>query len=624
MRFIIPLGYALLACWLPVEQARAQPQAAAQAAANVQQPAAAPPKVLRYAFRVAETGFDPAQINDLYSRVVTPHIFEALYSYDHLARPAKIKPLTALGMPEVNANFTVWTIKVRPGIYFAEDPAFQGKPRELVAQDYVFAFKRFADPTLKSPVWGTVDTQAAFVGLRALRQTSLDQKKPFDYDKPIEGLKALDRYTLQLTTEGPRPRLLELIAGSDLFGGVAREVVQTYGDKISAHPVGTGPFRLKQWRRSSLIVLERNPTYRHVTYDAEPAADDPEGQALLARFKGRKLPMIDRVEVSIIEENQPRWLSFTNNEYDLIEEVPPEYIDAAMPNSKLAPNLAKRGVQGYQMLRADIRYLMFNMDDAVVGGYTPERVALRRAISLGLSAEREIRLARHNQAIVAQSYTIPHTVGHTPSFKSEGGDHDPARAKALLDLYGYVDRDGDGWRDQPDGSPLVLVMNTQPDGQSRKVDEVRKKDLDAIGIRAAFKAGKWPENLKSARAGTYQMWEVGNSATSPDGQPALARFHSKQIGGQNMVRFRYKPLDDLYERMEVIPHGPERQALFEESKRIIAAYAPAKHNLHRIFTDLAQPWLVGFRRTLFWQDWWHMVDIDTSKIPADVAPTMPK
>ena len=75
---------------------------------------------------------------------------------------------------------------------------------------------------------------------------------------------------------------------------------------------------LKSWRRSSLIVLERNPGYREVLYDAEPTADDAEGQALLARFKGRRLPMVDRVEVTIIEENQPRWLAFLNGQLDLI------------------------------------------------------------------------------------------------------------------------------------------------------------------------------------------------------------------------------------------------------------------------------------------------------------------
>ena len=580
--------------------------------------AAAPQKVLRYAFRVAETGFDPAKINDIYSRTVTPHIFEGLYHYDHLARPVKIKPLTADGMPQVSDDFRTWTVRIRPGIFFADDPAFKGKPRELVAEDYVYAFKRFADPANKSPVW-TFFEQFGLLGLAELRQRSLDQKAAFDYDRPIEGLRALDRYTIQLKMDRPRPRFLDTLATGDLLGAVAREVVDAYGDAIAAHPVGTGPFVLKQWRRSSLIVLERNPAYREMRYDAEPAADDTEGQALLARLKGRRLPMVDRVEVSIIEEEQPRWLSFVNGQHDLIELVPPEFIVVAMPNGKVAPNLAKKGIQGFRQVRSDANMVLYNMDDPVVGGLAPEKVALRRALNLAYDVDREIRLVWRNQAIPSQSPVMPHTTGYDPLFKSENGDYSPARAKALLDLYGYVDRDGDGWREMPDGSPLVLRMATQPDGVSRQRDELRKLNLDAIGVRLVYQPAKWPENLKAARAGKLMVWTVGSMAASSDGQGSLQRYHGKQVGGQNMSRFKLPAFDALYERMEVMPDGPERLALFDEAKRLAVAYAPYKNLLHRIVSDMAQPALVGYRRPLFWQDWWQYVDIDT-----EVAKGKPK
>src|SRR5512138_161591 len=154
------------------------------------------PKVLRYAFEVAETSFDPVKINDLYSRTVTPHIFEAPFQFDHLARPIKIKPLTAAAMPEHSPDFRVWTVRIKPGIYFADDPAFKGKRRELVAQDYVYTLKRFADPANKSPNWPGI-AEERYIGLNALRQEALDQRKPFDYDREIEGVRALDRYTIQ-------------------------------------------------------------------------------------------------------------------------------------------------------------------------------------------------------------------------------------------------------------------------------------------------------------------------------------------------------------------------------------------------------------------------------------------
>ncbi len=579
---------------------------------------AEPAKVLRYAFPVAETGFDPAQVNDTYSRIVAAHIFEGLYRYDHLARPAKIVPLLADGMPVVSDDFKTWTVKVKPGIFFASDPAFKGKKREVVAEDFVYTMKRFADPKLKSSSWTYWDSYD-FTGLRAQRQRGLDAKQPFDYDAVVEGVRTLDKYTIQFTLGKSNPRFLQAIAQFDLYGAIAREVAEAYGEQIPAHPVGTGPFRLGQWRRSSLIVLERNPDYREVRYDGEPAADDAVGQALLRQFKGRKLPMIDRVEVSIIEETQPRWLSFVNRQHDYIDQLPPEYMNVAMPNGNVAPNLRKLGVKGYRTVRAEVALITFNMEHPTVGGMSPAKVALRRAINLGLNVEREIRLARHSQAVPAQSPTNPHTTGFDANLKSEMSDYSPARAKALLDLYGYTDKDGDGWRDMPDGSPLRLEMNTQPDGLSRKLDELRKKDMDAIGIRMDFASKKWPENLKAARAGNFMMWGVGSVATAPDGASILQRYDGRQIGSGNLARFKLPAFDVLYDRISVTPDGPERLAMMAEANRIAVAYAPYKATVHRIITDMTQPWLLGYRRPVFWNYWWHMIDIDAAMASKDAS-----
>jgi ABC-type transport system substrate-binding protein len=570
--------------------------------------------VLRYAFLVAETSLDPAKINDLYSRTLTPHIFEALYQYDPLARPIKVKPLTADGEPQHTEDYRTWTVKVRPGIYFADDPAFKGKKRELVAQDFVYTYKRFADPANKSPAWGGLENEN-FIGLNELRQDAITTKKPFDYDRVIEGVRTLDKYTLQFKVRDPRPRFAEGLAGSDLFGAVAREVVEFYGEQIDAHPVGTGPFKLAQWRRSSFIAFDRNPDYRERYYDAEPAPDDAEGQALLARFKGRRLPMLDRVEVSIIEQGQPRWLSFVNGEADFIEKVEPTYIATAMPGGKVAPNLAKRGIRGYQQVEPGATLMLFNMENPVVGGYTPEKVALRRAIGLAYDTPREVSLVRNSQATVAQSPNLPFTSGYDPKFKSEMSDHDPARAKALLDLYGYRDRDGDGWRELPDGSPLVIEMNGQSDALSRSLDELVVKSLTAVGVRVKIRIAQWPENLKAARTGKYMFWSVGGSAAGSDGQGALARYDSRQIGGQNMARFKRPEFDKLYDRMQQIPDGPERNELFNEAKRMAVAWMPYKYRVNRLLTDMSYPWLIGYRRVIFWQDWWQYVDIDTTLQP---------
>ncbi len=572
-------------------------------------------RVLRYAFPTAETGFDPAQISDIYSRIVTSHIFEAPYDYDHLARPYKIKPVTALALPEVSDDYKTFVVRLRPGILFNDDAAFGGKPRELVAEDFVYSFKRLYDPVTKAPSQSIFEENGV-IGLRELREEALKGNKRFDYDKPVEGMQALDRYTLRFRLRESRPRFIYSLAAPDVYGAVAREVVEKYGDAIPAHPVGTGPFVLKEWRRSSRIVLERNPRYRDRSYDAEPNADDATGQAIAARFKGRRMPMLDRVEVSIVEEAQPRWLAFLNEEHDFLEGLPSEFSDIAIPGGKLAPHLAKRGISALRVPAADITLTVYNMEHAAVGGYTPERVALRRAMNLAIDVDREIRLVRRGQAIPAQSIVPPMTFGYDPDLRTEMGEHSLPRAKALLDLFGYVDRDGDGWREQPDGTPLTIELSTQSDQRSRQADEVWKKSLDALGVRVVLKNAQWAENLKAARAGTFMVWRVGSTAASPDGQGALERCYGPSTGKGNIARFRLKAFDELYERMKLLPDAPERAALFQEAAKLMVAYAPYRFHAHRILTDLAHPRVRGYRRPPFWLGWWHYVDVEPGPHPS--------
>ncbi|HWH83002.1 MAG TPA: ABC transporter substrate-binding protein [Burkholderiaceae bacterium] len=574
-------------------------------------PGAAPQKVLRYAMRIAETGFDPAQISDLYSSTMAGHVFDALYEYEFLARPARIRPSTATALPEASADFKTFTIRVRPGIYFNDDPAFGGKKRELVAQDYVYSIKRHFDPRWKSPRYSDLANNR-ILGIEDVRDAAIKSRKPFDYDREVEGLRALDRYTIQFKLGRAHPRFTDELADPSVTGAVAREVVEAYGDKIMEHPVGTGPFRLAQWRRSSLIAFEKNPSYRDEYYNEEAPPDDPLAQAAVAKLKGRKLPMVDRVEISIIEQPQPRWLSFVNREMDLIWQVPEDFTYTAIPNNRLAPNLAKLGIYEVRYLRNDVAMSYFAMENPVVGGYTPEKVALRRAIALAVNVDEEIRVVRRGQAIVAQSIVAPGVWGYDTNFKSEMGEFDRAKAKALLDLYGYVDRNGDGWREQPDGSPLVIEYATQPDDLNRQLITQWQKNMDAIGIRMVFKTAQWPENLKSSHVGKLMMWGVAWTA-GPDGEGFLLLGYGPAKGQAGHARFDLPEYNRLFDLQRTLPDGPERKAVMMRMKELAVAYMPYKAHVHRIWTDLAQPWVVGYHRNVFMHEFWRFVDIDNAE-----------
>ena len=588
--------------------ASAQGAAPARSATPAEAPAAGK-KVLRYAFRVAETSFDPAQITDLYSRTIAAGIFDAPYEWSFMGKPMVMRPATAAGMPEITDDYKTFTVRIKPGIYFADDPAFKGKKRELVAEDYVYSIKRHFDPRWKSGNLYILEN-ARILGMNELRKRLLEEKKPFDYDAPVEGLRTLDRYTFQIKLAESAPRFLSTnFTDGSLMGAVAREVVEFYGDKIGEHPVGTGPYRLADWKRSSRIVLAKNPNFREVFYDETPPEGNARLQAIAKQFKGKRLPLVDEVHISIIEENQPRWLAFLNEEHDLMEEMPADFAATIIPNNQLAPNLAKKGIQMVRYPRAAIAHSYFAMENPVVGGYEPHKVALRRAISLAVDVEREIRIARRGQAIPAQGPIAPETTAYDPKFKSVMSEYNLPRAKALLDLHGYVDKNGDGWRDQPDGSPLVLQYATQPDQQSRQLIELWNKNMQAINIKIEFTAAKWPENLKASRAGKLMMWGVGWSG-GPDSDTFLAIGYGPNKGQANHARFDLPAFNKLYEQQRSMPDGPERNAVIANAARLMVAYMPYKVHVHQIFTDLTQPWVVGYHRNIFVRDFWKYVDID--------------
>lgn len=571
-------------------------------------------KVLRYAFEVAETGFDPAQVSDVYSRIVTATIFDALYGYDYLARPVKIVPRIATGMPVISDDFRTYTVKITPGIYFADDPAFGGKKRELTAQDFVYSYKRHFDPITKSPVVSDLEEEK-ILGLGELRREAEKPGAKFNYDTEVEGIRALDRYTIQFKLADSKPRFIYQLADSGAFGAVAREVVEKYGDKIMEHPVGTGPFKLDQWRRASKMTFVKNENYREEFYEADPPANDARSQAIYKQMKGKRLPMVDRVEISVIEEIQPRWLSFLGEEHDFLMFLPQAFAYQAIPNNRVAPNLAKRGITMERVSIPDVTVGYFNMEDPIVGGYTPDKVALRRAVALAYNVEEEIRLVRRNQAIAAQGPIEPNIYGYDPTFKTEMSTFDRGRAKALLDMYGYVDRDGDGWRDLPDGKPLTLEYSTTPTAQDRELNEIWKKNMTAVGLRIEFKSGKWPEHLKASRAGKLMMWGLGFSPSTPDGDGALALGYGPGKGEGNLSRFDLAEYNTLYKQQQLMPDGPERIAVMQKMVKIMVAYMPYKFNTHRIRTDMMHPWLQGYRRHPINHAFWKYVDIDLSKMP---------
>jgi ABC-type transport system substrate-binding protein len=339
----------------------------------------------------------------------------------------------------------------------------------------------------------------------------------------------------------------------------------------------------------------------------------PELQPIARALAGKKLPLVGRIDIAIIEEGNPVWLAFANRELDLLTAIPASLVDRALVNGKLRPELAGQGIRHQALLRPNTRWAYFNMEDPVVGGYTPEKVALRRAISMGFDNDEYVRVLLKGRAVPAYGPIPAHVAGHDSALRTDAQRYDPDAARALLDRFGYKDRGGDGYRETPAGAPLVVERWSAPTSFARQEDELWKKNMDAIGIRMAFRHDRMQEMRKMARLGRIPTRTDGWNADYPDGENFMQLLYGPNVGQENHARFRLSEFDRLYDAARALPDSPERTKLFDRMTELVVAYAPWRLMEHRIEDHLQHPWVRNYEPHPVRFVLWRYLDVDSSR-----------
>ncbi|MBI3284700.1 MAG: ABC transporter substrate-binding protein [Burkholderiales bacterium] len=567
-----------------------------------------PEKVLRTVFPVAETGFDPAASRDLYSNAINEALFERLYTYDYLASPARIVPETAAAMPEISDDGKTYTFKLKQGIYFTPDDAFNGKKRELSVEDYVYSFKRLMDPRIASTHSWLISGKVL-----GLDQLAADAKKSgkFDYDKKIPGFEIADRYTLRIHLTRPDYNFPMILAYTAM-SAVAREVVEKYQDlqgQVMAHPVGTGPYKLVEWVRGAKMVLDANPDFRPMRWDFQASAD-PDDKKLVAAMKGKRMPQIGRVVVNVMLEDQSRLLAFQKDETDLFQ-LYGGLAPQVLSGGKLKPALAKKGVRLSRIVDPELTVYYWNMQDPVFGGFSKEKIVLRRAMAMAHNVAEEIRIVDNGDAVPLEYPIPPGVVGHDPHYKSSV-QYNPAAANALLDKFGYK-KGADGYRSLPDGSPLEVKFTAQTESRGHLQAEVWKKTYDSIGIRMKVDFRPFAEVLKAEKNCQLIQRISPWMADYPDGDNFMQLFYGKNIHQNNNGCVTIPEYDNLYEQSQKLPDGPERDLLYHKMTRIMEVNAAQRVGFARYRNMLAQPRVLGYKKHPIMHIEWMYLDIDKSK-----------
>lgn len=563
-------------------------------------------KVVRLNFPVAESGFDPVTAHDLYSSIVIDGIFDTILTYDYLAQPAKLVPKIATEMPLVEDNGKLWTIKLKKGVYFAPHEVFGSNKRELTSKDVAYSFKRHYDDSLK-PVWRFL-TDGKIVGLNAWYEAGKKAGK-LDWDAPVEGLQLVDPYTIKIVLTKPDYNFGYVLAHVAM-SVVAREVVEKYPNDVLSHPVGSSAYYLKEWVRGQRIILEKNPNWRGGTWDFKPSGKDAYDEVIVKAMQGKPLAQIDRVEIYPIEEEQSRWLAFKNKQLDVLN-MPSSFIKQALPNGKMSPELAAEGVRVQRLLDTEYTYTYFQWSDPIWGGSELHKVALRRAVAMGINREEEIEIIRKGNAVRAEFLVPPGVAGHKAEFTSSI-TYNPPLANALLDKFGYK-KGTDGFRNTPDGKPFTFKYTSTPTAIEREFDELYTKNLGALGIRYDAEKEKFADSIKREKRCQITTRGAAWIADYPDGDNFMQLLYSKNIGESNNGCYKSATFDALYEKSAQLPDGPERDKLYMEMQKQFEADTPWALGVTRYRNQMVHPWVVGYKKHPILLSEWMYFDVNMEK-----------
>lgn len=551
---------------------------------------------LNLVLRANVKGLDPISANDQYSATVIGQMYEGLLQYNYLKRPFTLEPKLAEALPVVSKDGLTYTFKIKPGVKFQDNPAFpDGKGRDITANDFIYSWKRLADPRNVSEGFWIIDGK-----IKGLNEwASAVKAEKANYDTPVEGLSAPDAQTLVVKLTGVYHQLGYVLA-MPFAAVVPKEAVEKYGKEFLNNPVGTGPFMLEKssdWVRNSKITLKKNPTYRNDPYPSEGVAGDAE--AGLLADAGKPMPFADKLVFSEIVEDQPRWQNGLKGNFDWFE-IPKDNFENAVKDGKIAPELGAKAMKLDITPGLDVTYIGFNLADPVFA----KNKLLRQAMSKAFDSKTYIAKFLNGRGIAAQGPVPPGIDGFEESFVNANATYDVAKAKELLAQAGF-----------PEGKGLPeLTYEGLSDSTARQGAEFFTQAMAAIGIKVKINSNTWPQFQEKIKSQKAQIFGIAWGADYPDAQNFFQLFYSKNKSpGPNDTSFNSAEFDRNYEASLKMPPGAERTKVYLKLRDIVADESPWIFNAHRLGYKVVHGWVGNFKWTEVGYDYPKYIRIDSKK-----------
>ena len=543
---------------------------------------------------------DPVRGSSVYDNKGCSYLYQPLLQYDYFQRPLKLKPLLLAEMPKISEDGKTFNFKLRDDVCFHDNKCFpDGKGRKIKPEDFFYSLKRMADASNEPKAWWLMsDTIVGFDEFKKEQNEAAKQGGKFDYDAPVEGMKVISDTEFQVVLKEPLYRFSYVLAMFQT-AVVSREAVEHYKSKFSKNPVGTGPFLLEDWVFGSHMFFTRNPNYFEEHFPEDPGLNEDGSEPYLGykrdselgfyKDAGKRLPILDRVEVRMYTETQPLWLKFKNKELDYARVAKSNY-DAVFIQRTKAPRkeITEAGVTYHSLPLLDFIYNGFNMDDPDYGGYTEEKKKIRQAICLANDFDEKNRTFYNNDNLIYDGPIPPTLDGHPENHLLEYSYMGPdiARARRLLEEAGH-----------PGGKGLPpLVFYTSKAAESAELAEMFERHVNKIGIKVDIRLVDFSTLSDKMREREAPFFGLAWGSDYPDAENNLALFYGpNESPGSNGFNYKREEYDKMYEQIRVMKPSPERTAIYEKMRDMVIEDCPVVGSMGRVRKYLVNPRLKNFK-----------------------------